>query len=179
MISPTSFTRYSGEQLAEGHDSWPHSWSIKGYSIVQTPIHYHWTQLTFKYQIFFTAKLDVSNEASHITQKSVSQRDYFYSRASEQLWGRLIVSGHVIFCLSNPKTQSPLDVIKQPTIKKSFWMGKNHLFCLELFIYSFYNQAQRLVLLRIDTDLNPFMMGWLPGLWVSLRTQPTIEIIWG
>ena len=56
-------------------------------------------------------------------------------------------------------------------------MEQNLKFCIKLFIYSFHNEGQREILQMIDTDLNPFMMGWLLGLWVSLQTQPTIEII--
>ena len=36
-------------------------------------------------------------------------------------------------------------------------MDKNTVFCLELYIYSFFNQQQRPMLQLIDTDLNSFL----------------------
>ena len=38
-------------------------------------------------------------------------------------------------------------------------MDKNTVFCLELYIYSFFNQQQRPMLQLIDTDLNSFLRG--------------------
>ena len=67
-----------------------------------------WAQLTFKYQIFFTAKLDVSNEALHITQGTQNFPTWitFTPEQSQSIPAPLRKTNH--FCpLSSPVLSLP------------------------------------------------------------------------